>query len=126
MRVVSSVFLISFMCACYAAGHLYYTLFLMYCGFKCYFELVNLQRNELKDSKNKFATIIEWFCPLCQTFYLLPKTFYRRILVDNDRMVNFKEATPLIYNVMFIHHSLICGILLSFGLVMFVLSLEKG
>jgi len=114
------------MCLCYAGGHMYYSLFLLYAGFKCYFELVAINRNLAKDVKNKFVTIIEWYIPLSFCFYLLPKTFIRRVLMENDSMIDFKEATPLIYDMLFIHHSIICASLLMGGLVLFTLSLEKG
>lgn len=126
MRVLSSTILISFMCLCYAAGHLYYSLFLLFCGFKCYFELIVINRNEQKDSKNMFNKLMDWFSPIGFCFYLMPKTFIRRILIDNDTMINFKEDLPLLYDIMFIHHGLICGVLLLVGLVIFTLSLEKG
>jgi phosphatidate cytidylyltransferase len=126
IRIVSSVFLISFMCLCYAGGHMYYSLFLLYAGFKCYFELVAINRNHIKDSKNKFVHILEWYIPLSFCFYLLPKTFIRRVLMENDSMIDFKEALPNIYAMLFIHHGLISSALLFAGLVMFTLSLEKG
>jgi len=114
------------MCLCYAGGHMYYSLFLLYAGFKCYFELVQINRIPSKDAKNKFVTILEWYCPLSFCFYLLPKTFIRRVLMESDSMIDFKEATPLIYDMLFIHHGLICAFLLLAGLVLFTLSLEKG
>lgn len=89
LRVVSSVFLISFMCICYAAGHMYYSLFLIYAGFKCYFELIAINRKLEKDAKNMFAKTLEWYTPLSFCYYLLPKTFIRRVLMDNDSMVDF-------------------------------------
>lgn len=90
LRIVSSVFLISFMCLCYAGGHLYYSLFLLYSGWKCYFELIALNRNPDKDKKNALSTTIDWYAPFIFTFYLIPKTFVRRILIDNDSIIDFK------------------------------------
>lgn len=46
--------------------------------------------------------------------------------MENDRFIDFKEATPLIYDMLFIHHGIICATLLLAGLVLFTLSLEKG
>ena len=100
--MVSSVALISFMCLCYAAGHLYYSLFLIWCGFKCYFELVNIKRNEEKDAKNVMSKVLEWYIPLLLTLYLTPKTFVRRVLVDNHALIDFKAATPYAYNILFV------------------------
>ena len=126
VRVVSSTFLISFMCLAYAAGHLYYSLFLLYSGFKCYWELINIRRNSNKDAKNKMTTVLEWYAPIGFCFYLLPKTFVRRIYIDNDSLYDFKVDLPTLYEILFVHHSFICGMLLLTGLVLFTLSLEKG
>ena len=114
------------MCVCYAAGHLYYSLFLLLCGFKCYFELIAIRRNEIKDAKNKLNTLLEWYAPISFCFYLLPKTFVRRILIDNDSLYDFKNDLPTLYEILFVHHSFICAMLLLTGLVLFTLSLEKG
>jgi phosphatidate cytidylyltransferase len=126
LRVLSSVFLISFMCLVYAAGHVYYSLFLLYAGFKCYFELIAINRNEAKDKKNKLSLVIDWYFPLGYAYFLMPKTFVRRILVDNDSKINFKEEFPTMYAILFVHHTFFCALLLIGGLVLFTLSLEKG
>ena len=89
-RVVSSVALLATMTLCFNMGHLYYALLLIAFGGTCYWELININRHELKDSKNKLIYVIEAMPPLMQGFYLLPKTFIRRILVDNDSMFNFR------------------------------------
>ena len=59
-------------------------------------------------------------------FYLLPQTLLRRILIDNDSHVNFKLEHPVFYAIMFKYHTLISAMLLIVGMVVFVLSLEKG
>jgi hypothetical protein len=114
------------MCLVYAAGHVYYSLFLLYAGYKCYFELIAINRNDIKEKRNKLGALIDWYFPLTYTFFLMPKTFVRRILVDNDSKINFKEEYPSMYNAMFVNHTLICAVLLIIGLIMFTLSLEKG
>ena len=76
---------------CYAAGHLYYSLLLLWCGFKCYFELIAINRNAEKDAKNKLGKVLDWYVPLMHCFYLLPRTFVRRILVDNDNLFDFRH-----------------------------------
>jgi len=90
-RVVSSVALLGTMTLCYLMGHLYYSLLLIAFVFKCYFEIVNINRNQRKDSKNELISFIEICPPFIQFFYLLPKTFIRRILVENDSLINLKE-----------------------------------
>lgn len=114
------------MCLCYALGHVYYSLLIVGVGFKCYFELIQIQRVERKDNKLGLQTIVDWYAPLAFCFYLIPHTLIRRIQIDNDSVTDFKTATPLLYNVMFKHHTLISGMLLILGLVLFTLSLEKG
>ena len=126
IRVVSSVTLISFQCLCYAAGHLYYSLLLLWCGFKCYFELIAINRNVEKDAKNKIGKVLDWYVPLGYCFFLMPRTFVRRILVDNDNLFDFRNQTPIIYDMLFVSHKLICSCGLVFGLVLFTLSLRKG
>ena len=126
LRILSSVFLISFMCLVYAAGHVYYSLFLLYSGFKCYFELIAINRNNIKEKRNKLATVIDWYFPLTYAYFLTPKTFIRRILIDNDSKINFKEEFPNLYNALFVHHTFVCALLLIVGLLLFTLSLEKG
>ena len=90
-RVVSSVALLGAMTLCYSMGHLHYSILLISFGFKCYFEIVNINRNQRKDSKNELISFIEICPPFIQFFYLLPKTFIRRILVENDSLINLKE-----------------------------------
>jgi phosphatidate cytidylyltransferase len=126
LRVVSSVTLISFMCLTYAMGHLYYALFLLWCSFKCYFELIKINKIERKEAKIYLQSALEWYGPIGFCFYLTPYTLIRRVLVDNDSLNDFKNDHSLIYNIMFTHHSMICAMLLIFGLVLFTLSLEKG
>ena len=125
-RVVSSVILLGSMTLCYNMGHIYYSLLLIAFGFRCYWELININRHELKDSKNKLINLIELMPPLMQAFSLLPKTFIRRILVDNDSMINFKTEYPTAYSVLFVHHTMISASFLIIMLLMFTLSLKKG
>jgi hypothetical protein len=99
---------------------------LLFCGFKCYFELIAINRNVEKDAKNKLGAILDWYVPLSYCFWLMPKTFIRRILVDNDKLFDFRKQTPIIYSTLFVNHKLICSIILIFGLLLFTLSLRKG
>ena len=126
IRVVSSTFLLSFQCLSYACGHLYYALFLLYCGFKCYFELIQLKRNERKEKKIVLQHVLDWFYPIALVFTLAPRTLLRRILVDNDSLWDFKNDTPQLYRILFVHHSFISAMLLIIVLVLFTLTLEKG
>lgn len=126
IRVVSSTFLISFQCLSYACGHLYYALFLLYCGFKCYFELIQLKKNERKEKKIFLQHLLDWFYPIAFMYALAPRTLLRRILIDNDSLWDFKNDTPLLYKFFFVHHSLISAMLLIIILVLFTLTLEKG
>ena len=125
-RVISSALLLGSMTLCYNMGHVYYSLLLIAFGFKCYWELININRHELKDSKNKLINLIEAMPPFMQAFYLLPKTLIRRILVDNDSLINFKKEYPTAYNVLFVHHTMVSASFLIVMLLMFTLSLQKG
>ena len=62
-RVASSVILLGSMTLCYNMGHIYYSLLLIAFGFRCYYELININRHELKDSKNKLINLIEAMPP---------------------------------------------------------------
>lgn len=126
VRVISGIALFGFMVLVFTAGHVYYSLFLLFSGFKCYFELIAINRNVIKDGKNKLNIFIDWYVPICYAFYLIPKTFIRRILIDNDSVYNFKEDFPTIYNMVYVQHNFICAMILVFGMVLFTLSLEKG
>lgn len=126
LRVVSSTVIISFMFLMYAMGHLYYSLFLLWCGFKCYFELIKINKVERKEGKNHLQTLLEWYAPVGFCFFLMPKTLIRRVLVDNDSLNDFKNDHKIVYNILFTHHSMISALLLIFGMVIFTLSLEKG
>lgn len=107
-------------------GHLYYSLFLLWCGFKCYFELLNINKNERKEARIGLQPIMDWYAPLSFCYYLLPHTLIRRILIDNDSFINFKERTPVTYAIFFKYHTFISASLLIAGLILFTLSLEKG
>lgn len=110
----------------FTAGHFYYSLFLLFCGFKCYFELIAINRNLIKDKKNSLDRTIDWYFPICYAYHLIPKTFIRRILIDNDSVYTFIEDLPNIYAMMYVHHSFISAMMLVGGMVLFTLSLEKG
>lgn len=125
-RVVSSVALLGSMTLCYNMGHLYYSLLLIAFGSRCYWELININRHEFKDSQNKLINVIEAMPPLMQGFYLLPKTLIRRVLVDNDSLINFKEEHTTLYNILFVHHTVICAASMVVCLLLFTLSLNKG
>lgn len=126
LRIVTSTTLISFQVLTFCMGHFYYSVFLLLCGFKCYFELIKINKVEQKENKIPFQVLIDWLVPLGFCFYLLPYTLIRRVLVDNDSIHNFKLEYPNLYAAMFIHHTFISAMLLILGLVVFVLSLETG
>jgi len=114
------------MTLCYAMGHIYYTLLLIGFAFKCHFEIMDINRNRELEAKNPMSKVIEWFVPVLFCFYLAPKTFIRRILIDNDSMIDFKKDAPFFYNIFFVRHTFICSLLLIFCLVIFTLTLKKG
>jgi len=122
---VSSFILVSFLCICYSAGHFYYTCFLIWATFQMYFEMLKLFLN-YKKPPNMISQFLDYLFPCLFCFYLAPKTFIRRVLIDNDTMYNFREDTPILYSILFVHHTFICGMLLLISLVLFTLSLEKG
>ena len=126
VRAASGVALFGLMALCFTAGHVYYSLFLLFCGVKCYFELININRNPIKDKKNKFNTVLDWYFPICYAFHLIPITFIRRILIDNDSVYNFKGDYPNIYSMMYVHNTFISAMMLVGAMVLFTLSLEKG
>lgn len=47
-------------------------------------------------------------------------------MVDNDKLINFKEDHTTMYNILFVHHTLISAYSMVFGVVLFTLSLRKG
>ena len=127
IRIITSITMVSAQCFCYSAGHIYYALLLIYCGTKACFELQNLTNtSEKKYKPNLISKILDYMIPYAYFFYLCPKTFIRRVLIDNDSLFDFKNEFPMFYNVFFVYHSLICCALVCFGLVLFTLSLEKG
>lgn len=126
MRIFSSVLLLGTMALCYAMGHIYYTLLLIGFAFKCHFEIMDINRNRELEAKNPMSKVFEWFVPVLFCFYLAPKTFIRRILIDNDSMIDFKKETPFLYNIFFVRHTFICSLLLIFCIVIFTLTLKKG
>jgi len=126
IRVVSSVTMISLMCLTVTMGHIYYSLFMLACGFKCYFELIAINKVERKEKKIWLQKSLDWFAPIGFCFYLLPYTLVRRILVDNDSIIDFKNEHTIIYSIMFTNHTMISAMLLIFGMVLFTLSLEQG
>lgn len=114
------------MTLCFNAGHIYFSFLLIALSLKCYQELIDIPRNIEKDSKNPFGVVIDIWLPLAFVFNLLPKTLLRRILIDNDSLIDFKTQWPVFYSIFFIHHSLMCGFMLILMLVVFTLSLRKG
>ena len=75
---------------CFNMGHIYFSFLLIAFSLKCYQELVDIPRNIEKDSKNPLARLIDVFLPIAFAFNLLPKTLLRRILIDNDSLIDFK------------------------------------
>lgn len=127
VRAISAMVLGAIMILGIAMGHLYFCLLLIMFSFKCYFEIINIKRRQEKEDKNAFAPFLEVIMPLGFFFYLMPKTFVRRILLENGTgMADFKQEHSLLYGIFFVHHGLCCGVLLLFVLVLFTLSLKRG
>ena len=89
LRIFSSIALLGSMVTCYWLGHIYYTFLLIGFGFKTHFELMDLNRNDKHEAKNPTFRIVEWIVPLLTAYYLTPKTFMRRVLVENEGLFDF-------------------------------------
>ena len=119
--------LLGAMVLCYQMGHIYYTLLLIGFGFQCHFELMNINRKDVLEAKNPAQKVIEWFLPILFAFYLTPKLFMRRVLLEKSGdITEFATAHTVLHAVFFKHHTFICGFGLIIGLVIFTLSLKKG
>lgn len=114
------------MVLCFWLGHIYYTFLLIGFGFKTHFELMDLNRNDKHEARNPTFRIVEWMVPLLTAYYLTPRTFMRRVLVENEGLFDFHQDHLIVYPILFVHHTLICGIFLILLLVFFTLTLEKG
>ena len=85
-----------------------------------YKEIIALKRKEEKD-KRAYVLFLEWYNFVVFVFYLLPKVFLRRIIVD-------KVITPgsFLHTILYEQHNIISFSLMILGLLLFVLSLERG
>jgi len=84
-----------------------------------YKEIISLKRKEEKDKRNVFSWI-DWYNFGVFAFFLLPKLFLRRILVDNA--VN---PGTLVHSIFYDYHNLISFSLMVVGILIFVLSLDR-
>lgn len=87
-----------------------------------YKEIISLKRREDKDKKNLFSWI-DWYYFGVFAFFLIPKLFLRRILIEHTID---PHPQSLLYKVLYDYHNLISYSLFVFGILMFVLSLQKG
>ena len=79
-----------------------------------------MKRKDEKDKRNHFSWI-DWYHFGVFAFFLIPKLFLRRILVDQT-----VEAGSLLHKILYDYHSLISYTFFVLGLLLFVLSLQRG
>ena len=100
-------------------GHLYCAFLVLYVSSSMYKEIISLKRKEEKDKRNVFSWI-DWYNFGVFAFFLLPKLFLRRILVDNAL-----NPGTLVHSIFYDYHNLISFSLMVVGILIFVLSLDR-
>lgn len=103
-----------------ALGHFYVALLVMSIASIMYYEIISLKRKEEKDKRGRVSWI-DWYNFFVFAFYVIPNVFLRRILVE-------KTFSPdsLAEKVFYDYHNLISFSLMILGLLLFVLTLERG
>jgi phosphatidate cytidylyltransferase len=119
-RTITTLMMISGFLLIIAMGHFYCALLVMVATISMYKEIVSLRRRKEKDEKIIFSWL-DWYFFFVFAFFVLPKLFLRRILVEDT----FSQGT-IIYSILYDYHNLICFNLFSLGIVLFVWSLERG
>jgi CDP-diglyceride synthetase len=90
-------------------GHFYCAIFVLYITSSMYKEIISLKRKKEKDEKIIFS-YIDWYYFGVVTFFILPKLFLRRILVEEALVL--KERTEegesnLIIMILYNYHNII-------------------
>jgi phosphatidate cytidylyltransferase len=101
-------------------GHLYCAMLVLALTFVSFKEVISLKRRDDKDSKILFSWIDKYyFGTFC--FIVLPQ-----FLLSSKKLQQSIESEPLLFGLLIEYHKLICFFLFIFGILFFVLSLEKS
>ena len=109
-------------------GHLYCALFVLYITSRMYKEIISLKRKKEKDDRMVFS-YIDWYYFGVIAFFMIPKLFLRRILVEEALVLKEKHEggeLNLFLQIMYNYHNIISFNLFVLGILLFVWSLEKG
>lgn len=101
-------------------GHLYCGMLVMWLSSTMYKEIVLLKRKEEKDRKILFSWI-DWYYFAVFAFYMIPKVILRRVLLEGNL-----THGGYMHFIMYDYHNLITFALAMIGVLLFVLSLERG
>lgn len=112
--LVSGFFLIVSM------GHLYSAILVFVLAFLMYKEIMALKRKEEIDRKNLFSWI-DWYMFGAFAYMMIPELFLRRVLVKDAI-----ENGTFLHTIMYDYHTLCAFGLLTFGILLFVVSLKKS
>ena len=79
-----------------------------------------MKRKEEKD-KRILISWMDWYWLCVLTFFMTPKVILRRVLLENTL-----RQGSLLHLILYDYHNLISLALIIIGVLLFVLSLEKG
>lgn len=119
-RGITTMMMITGFLTIITLGHLYCAIFVLQVTSSMYKEIISLKRKKEKDDRIIF-TWIDWYYFGVFAFFMIPKLFLRRILVED--MI---EPGTFIYYVLYDYHNIISFNLFVMGILFFVWSLERG
>mmetsp|Transcript_40656 Transcript_40656/g.39274 ORF Transcript_40656/g.39274 Transcript_40656/m.39274 type:complete len:117 (+) Transcript_40656:221-571(+) len=101
-------------------GHMYCAMLVFWIASTMYKEIISLKRRKDKDEKITFSWI-DWYYFSVLMFYMVPKLFLRRVLMEKAL-----EVGTLFHTVVYYYHNIISFNLFVLGILFFVLSLNQG
>ena len=101
-------------------GHLYCSILVLQVTLSMYKEIISLKRKKEKDEKIIFSWL-DWYYFGVFAFFMIPKLFLRRILVED-----VIEPGTFLYHILYDYHNIISFNMFVTGVLFFVWSLEKG
>lgn len=106
-------------------GFTYTTILIEFIMTVAFAEMVSLQSHKEKEAKILFKSyIIEWYFFFCFQFMVIPNTFLT--LSNLQRSGLAPQPGSLISILCYEYHDLTAFMLLTFGIILFVVSLQEG
>ena len=106
-------------------GFIYTTMFAVLLMTVAFAEMMRLQADKAKEEKIQIKTrYVEWYFYVALQFCIAPRTWLDYPLLQRSDLA--PESGSLPYKLLYQYHSLASFVLLTFGLILFVVSLQEG